>query len=123
MAKPVESFRPPFLKGGAVKGAQPLSHSAECETLLSAFSFCKAFSLVPLWSREKASNSCDKLHFDGEPHKWGVPLITYNLRKLHADAQIFIKKFVDFPECFQKFEKYTKNLRFQPIIFRKTIDK
>jgi hypothetical protein len=27
-----ESFRPPFLKGGAVKGAEPLSPSAEGET-------------------------------------------------------------------------------------------
>ena len=30
-----ESFRPPFSKGGEVKGAKPLSLSAESETLLS----------------------------------------------------------------------------------------
>ena len=40
-----ESFRPPFSKGGAVEGAKPSSPSADGETLLSALSFCKAFSL------------------------------------------------------------------------------
>ena len=40
-----ESFRPPFSKGGAVEGAEPSSPSADGEILLSALSFCKAFSL------------------------------------------------------------------------------
>ena len=40
-----ESFRPPFSKGGAVEGAKPSSPSADGEILLSALSFCKAFSL------------------------------------------------------------------------------
>jgi hypothetical protein len=26
-----ESFGPPFLKGGAIQGAEPWAHSAECE--------------------------------------------------------------------------------------------
>jgi len=30
----IESFRPPFLKGGAVKGAEPLSPPAGGETIL-----------------------------------------------------------------------------------------
>ena len=40
-----KSFRPPFSKGGAVEGAEPSSPSADGEILLSALSFCKAFSL------------------------------------------------------------------------------
>jgi hypothetical protein len=57
-----------------------------------------------------------------------IPVKTLNRNKKCLEAKskniyFTAKKFVDFPDCFQKFEKYTKNLRFQPIIFRKTIDK
>ena len=48
-----ESFRPPFLKGGAVKGAEPLSRSAERETLLRRFLFAKLF-LCAYVVKEKA---------------------------------------------------------------------
>ena len=49
-----ESFRPPFLKGGAVKGAEPLSRSAERETPLRRFLFAKLF-LCAYMVKEKAS--------------------------------------------------------------------
>jgi len=51
-----ESFRPPFLKGGAVKGAKPLSRSAERETPLRRFLFAKLF-LCAYMVKEKASFS------------------------------------------------------------------
>ena len=35
-----ESFRPPFLKGGAVEDAESSSRSAEREIPFSAFPFC-----------------------------------------------------------------------------------
>ncbi len=38
-AKPCESFRPPFSKGGAVKGAKPLSLVATSEIIPGVF-FC-----------------------------------------------------------------------------------
>ena len=55
-----ESFRPPFLKGGAVKGAEPLSRSAERETPLRRFLFAAlrskvCFSLCAYMVKEKAS--------------------------------------------------------------------
>ena len=49
-----ESFRPPFSKGGAVKGAEPLSRSAERDTLLWRFLFAKLF-LCAYMVKEKAS--------------------------------------------------------------------
>jgi len=57
-----ESFRPPFLKGGAVKGAKPLSRSAERETPLRRFLFAAlrskvCFSLCAYMVKEKASFS------------------------------------------------------------------
>jgi len=55
-----ESFRPPFSKGGAVKGAEPLSRSAERETPFRRFLFAAlrskvCFSLCAYMVKEKAS--------------------------------------------------------------------
>ena len=47
-----EGFRPPFSKGGAVKGAEPLSLSAESETLSTAFLFV-SFFFVPFQAKKK----------------------------------------------------------------------
>ncbi len=60
-----ESFRPPFSKGGAVKGAEPLSPSAEGEIPLVALFFCKLFFCAYMVKR-KATNKfvrLDKLLF------------------------------------------------------------
>ena len=65
-----ESFRPPFLKGGAVKGAEPLSRSAERETLLRRFLFAKLF-LCAYMVKEKASF--------GIVLSWGITPFAYSL--------------------------------------------
>jgi len=48
-----KNFGQAFLKACAVKGAEPLSRSAEREILLSAFLFWKLFSLRLWCQREK----------------------------------------------------------------------
>ena len=65
-----ESFRPPFLKGGAVKGAEPLSRSAERETPLRRFLFAKLF-LCAYMVKEKASF--------GIVLFWGITPFVYSL--------------------------------------------
>ena len=49
-----ESFRPPFSKGGAVKGAEPLSPLASGETSYTAFLFA-SFFFAPTVAKEKAA--------------------------------------------------------------------
>ena len=44
--KMTKSFRPPFLKGGAVEGAEPSSTSAEGDTPQSGVSFCQTVSVI-----------------------------------------------------------------------------
>ena len=82
-----ESFRPPFLKGGAVKGAKPLSRSAERETPLRRFLFAAlrskvCFSLCAYMVKEKASF--------GIVLFWGVTPFVYSLRASSEKPFFFI---------------------------------